>query len=91
MVIKSYMDEVKILQSGSYYMTPFHPNHILEMLPILHKETEKELINLGYSSTLEALLDLKKDSEVYTVRNKSWDIMMVSGIFYSEEPPQLFA
>ena len=47
MVIKSYMDEVKILQSGSYYMTPFHPNHILEMLPILHKETEKELLNLG--------------------------------------------
>jgi len=45
MVIKSYMDEVKILQSGSYYMTPFHPNHILEILPILHKETEKELAN----------------------------------------------
>ena len=88
---KKYMDEVKILQSGSYYMTPFHPNHILEMLPILHKETEKELLNLGYSSTLEALLDLQKDSEVYTVRNKSWDIMMVSGVFYSEDPPQLFA
>ena len=89
--IKSSMDEVKILTSGSYYMTPFNKYHILEMLPRLHVETEKELLNLGYSSSLEALLDLEKDSEVYTVRNKSWEIMMVSGVFYSEEPPQLFA
>ncbi len=65
------MDEVKILTSGSYYMTPFNKYHILEMLPRLHSKTEKELLNLGYSSSLEALLDLEKDSEVYTVRTKA--------------------
>ena len=91
MVGKNFMDEVKILQSGSYYMTPFNKYHILQILPILHSETEKELKNLGYESTVEALLDLCSDAEVYTVRNKSWEIMMVSGVFYSEDPPQLFA
>ena len=48
MVGKNFMDEVKILQSWSYYMTPFNKYHILQILPILHSETEKELKNLGY-------------------------------------------
>ena len=43
-VTRNFMDEVKILTSGSYYMTPFNKYHILEMLPRLHTETEKEPI-----------------------------------------------
>ena len=90
-VTKNYMDEIKILQSGSYYMTPFYEHHIPEIYSILHPETEKELSNLGYSSIIEALQDLQKDSEVYIVRDKDWNIMMASGVFFSEDPPQLFA
>lgn len=90
-VTRNFMDEVKILQSGSYYMTPFYEHHIAEMLPILHTETERELANLGFSSVLEALQDLQRDSEVYIVRDNNWNIMVASGVFFSEEPPQLFA
>tara|TARA_Y100000592_G_scaffold87170_1_gene141412 strand:+ start:4505 stop:5044 length:540 start_codon:yes stop_codon:yes gene_type:complete len=90
-VLRNFMDEVKILQSGSYYMTPFYEHHISEIYSILHSETERELINLGYPTIFEALCDLQKDSEVYVVRDKNWNIMMASGVFFSEEPPQLFA
>ena len=52
--------EVKILQRGEYYLTPFTLDHVDEVIEGLTKENVKELVLLGYTDIRKALIDMHK-------------------------------
>ena len=86
------MDELRIMERGGYYLTPFQDDHIYEFIHIIHPENIKELLETGlYPDVLSALKDLTRKSEVYLVRDKNDEIIFVGGLLFDEDTPQMFA
>lgn len=89
---RNFMDELRIMERGGYYLTPFQDDHIYEFIHIIHPENIKELLETGlYPDVLSALKDLTRKSEVYLVRDKNDEIIFVGGLFFDEDTPQMFA
>ena len=88
-----YTTELRIIERGGYYLTPFQRHHIKEFLPRLSNENIKELIELGHTNINEALHEMVDISEVYLVRDRAMGIVFVGGIMYSspEDVGQMFA
>ena len=85
--------EVKILQRGEYYLTPFTSDHIDEVIKGLSKENVKELILLGYTNVQEALIDMLEKSECYLCRKNDESFIMIGGLWFDDDQewPQMFA
>lgn len=85
--------EVKILQRGEYYLTPFTLDHIDEVIDGLSKENVKELILLGYTDIRKALIDMHESSECYLCRKNNESFIMIGGLWFAEDQewPQMFA
>lgn len=85
--------EVKILQRGEYYLTPFTLDHIDEVIENLSKENVKELVLLGYTDVRKALIKMHESSECYLCRKNNEDFIMIGGLWFAEdqECPQMFA
>ena len=89
---RNFTDEIKIMQRGGYYLTPFKDDHIYEFIHVIHPENIKELLELErYTNVLTALKDITQNSEVYLVRDKNDEIVFVGGLFFDEDTPQMFA
>ena len=88
---RNFTDEVRIMQRGGYYLTPFYEHHIYEFIHIIHPENIKELLESDYTNVLDALKELTENSEVYLVRDKNDEIIFVGGLFFEEDTPQMFA
>ena len=91
--LKSFMDELKVISRGKYYLTPFSEAHIDELCASLSPESRYELRCLGYSSIKEALIEMMNESESYVAKSEGGPILCVSGLFYdhSADDPQMFA
>lgn len=85
--------EVKILQRGKYYLTPFTLDHIDEVEKNLSYENRHELALLGHLDVREALLEMYETSECYLCRKEGEDFLMVGGLWYDDDQtwPQMFA
>ena len=88
-----YTNEVKILQRGKYYLTPFLPHHIEEVLLNLSQENKRELKLLGHLDIEEALIEMYESSECYLARKEGESFLMVGGLWYNEDQdfPQMFS
>ena len=79
------MDEVKILQSGSYYMTPFYEHHMLRyILSYIQKQKERyqTLVILLFLKLFAICKKILKSTFVET----NMEIMMASGVFFLRRP-----
>ena len=85
--------EVKIIQRGQYYLTPFQPYHIDEVVEHLSSENIEELALLGYTNIREAITDMYETSECYIARKEGETFLAVGGLWYNEDQdcPQMFA
>jgi hypothetical protein len=93
MALKSYMDELKVIKRGEYYLTPLAEKHIDELLEVLSDENIEEIKLLGYSSPKQALTEMHEGAEAYIVRKGNSPPLCVGGIFYdsADDTPQMFA
>ena len=89
--IKNFMDEIKIMERGSYYLTPFQEDHVYEFIHVIHPENVRELYKLGHTNVIDALKEMTEMSEVYLVRDGKGEIVFVGGLFFDEDTPQMFA
>lgn len=85
------MDEIKIMERGSYYLTPFQEDHVYEFIHVIHPENVRELYKLGHTNVIDALKEMTEMSEVYLVRDGKGEIVFVGGLFFDEDTPQMFA
>ena len=83
-------NEVKIMERGSYYLTPFLEHHVYEFIHIIHPENVREFTQLGYTNIVDALIEVSKTSEVYLVRDGNGEIVFVGGVILDIENPQMF-
>lgn len=88
---RSYMDELKIMTRGAYYLTPFCEHHVYEFIHVIHPENIRELIELGHTNIMDALMEIVEKAEVYLVRDGEGEIIFVGGVYIDEEHPQMFA
>ena len=84
-------NEIKIMERGSYYLTPFLQHHIDEFIHVIHPENVRELKILGHNDIRQALEEIISTSEVYLVRDGNDEVIFVGGVFIDDEVPQLFA
>ena len=91
--VGSNSTEVKIIQRGQYYLTPFQPYHIDEVVEHLSSENIEELALLGYTNIREAITDMYETSECYIARKEGETFLAVGGLWYNEDQdcPQMFA
>lgn len=91
--VGSNSTEVKILQRGQYYLTPFQPYHIDEVVEHLSSENIEELALLGYTNIRKAITDMYETSECYIARKEGETFLAVGGLWYNEDQdcPQMFA
>lgn len=85
--------EVKILQRGEYYLTPFTLDHIDEVAMSLSQENRRELALLGHVNVREALTEMYQTSECYLCRKEGEGFIMVGGLWFDDDQtwPQMFA
>ena len=85
--------EVKIIQRGQYYLTPFTLDHIDEVVDKLSPENRRELKILGYLSVRKAIEEMQKSSECYIARKGNGGFLAVGGLWHSDDQdfPQMFA
>jgi len=85
--------EVKVLQRGKYYLTPFTLDHIDEVVRGLSAENRRELKLLGHVDVKEALIEMYETSECYLCRKEGEDFIMVGGLWFDDDQnwPQMFA
>ena len=85
--------EVKILQRGKFYLTPFTLDHIDEVAQHLSRENRRELALLGHTDVKQALLEMYETSECYLCREEGSTFIMVGGLWFEEDQiwPQMFA
>lgn len=85
--------EVKILQRGEYYLTPFTLDHIDEVERHLSKENRRELKLLGHVDVREALIEMYHTSECYLCRKEGESFIMIGGLWFDDDQtwPQMFA
>ena len=77
---RNFTGEIRIMERGGYYLTPFKEDHVYEFIHITHPENIKELLETGhYKDVLSALKDLTRKSEVYLVRDKNDEIIFTEG------------
>jgi hypothetical protein len=89
---RSYMDnEVRIMQRGSYYLTPFLHGHVSEFISVIHPENVREIIRLGYENVADGLAQMVEDSECYIARDGQGKIVFVGGVTLDADTPQMFA
>ncbi len=62
--------EVKIIQRGQYYLTPFTLDHIDEVVENLTQENKRELILLGHNDLHQAMHEMYESSECYLARKE---------------------
>jgi len=89
--IRNFMDEIKIMQRGSYYLTPFNEDHVYEFVHVIHPENVREIYKLGHTSVIDALKEMTEMSEVYLVRDGQGEIVFVGGLLFDQKIPQMFA
>ena len=89
----SNFTEVKIIQRGKYYLTPFTSNHIDEVVEHLCKENRRELKLLGHLDIRQAIEEMYECSECYIARREGDVFLAVGGLWYAEDQdyPQMFA
>lgn len=85
------MDELRIMERGAYYLTPFTEDHIYEFIHVIHPENVREIIKLGYPNVMDALKEWVTAGEIYLVRDGNLEIVFVGGVFLDGEHPQMFA
>ena len=85
--------EVKLIQRGKYYLTPYNNNHLEEVANVLSVENIEELSFLGYQDTKDALVDLPHIAEAYVVREEGGAIIFIGGLLFEDDNqwPQMFA
>ena len=86
--------EAKVLQRGGLYLTPLLPSHIQPLLESLSDENKYELELMGYDDPAKAFKQMQQaDVEAYVVKDKEGKILVVGGLWHSEEGPlpQMFA
>ena len=88
-----YIDEVKIIKRGQYYLTPFTKKHIDEVVEHLGKESRRELKLLGHLDIRQAIEEMQKFSECYIARKENQGFLAVGGLWYDNDQdfPQMFA
>ena len=89
----SGLTEVKIIQRGQYYLTPFTLDHIDEVVENLTQENKRELILLGHNDLHQAMHEMYESSECYLARKEGESFLAIGGLWYNEdqEIPQMFA
>ena len=87
-----YTNELKIVQRGQYYLTPFLPHHIEEVLLNLSQENKRELKLLGYIDIEQALIHMYESSECYIGRKEGESFILVGGLWHNQDQdfPQMF-
>ena len=85
--------EVRIMQRGKYYLTPYTNKHLEEVIEVLSIENVEELSFLGYEGPKDALQDLPDIAEAYIVRKEDGPIIFVGGLLFEDDGqwPQMFA
>ncbi len=85
--------EVKIIQRGQYYLTPFQPYHIDEVVNNLSIENQRELFILGHTDIRKAIEEMYECSECYLARREGETFLAVGGLWYNDDQdhPQMFA
>lgn len=84
-------NEVRIMERGSYYLTPFLEEHVYEFIHIIHPENIREFTQLGHTNIVDALIEVAETSEVYLVRDGNGEIVFVGGVLLDMDNPQMFA
>ena len=89
----SNFTEVKIIQRGQYYLTPFTLDHINEVVEGLTQENKRELVLLGHNDFHQAMHEMYETSECYLARKEGESFLAIGGLWYNEdqEIPQMFA
>ncbi len=85
--------EIKILQRGEFYLTPFTLDHVEEVAQNLSLENRHELAILGHVDVREALIEMYESSECYICRKEGESFIMVGGLWFDDDQtwPQMFA
>ena len=94
--------EVKIIERGDYYLTPFTIYHIDEVAEHLSPESKRELFLMGHTDIKQALYEMHECSSSYLARRNDDTFLMVGGLWYDgnydgnakyweESAPQMFA
>ena len=84
--------EVKILERGDYYLTPFTIGHIDEIAENLSSENKRELILMGHTDIKQSLYEMQECSECYVARRKDETFLMVGGLWFDgTNDAQMFA
>lgn len=84
-------NEIKVMERGSYYLTPFLEEHVHEFIHIIHPENVRELTLLGHTNIADALREVAETSDVYLVRDGNDEIIFVGGVILDLDNPQMFA
>ena len=90
--LRNFMDDVKIMRRGKFYLTPLQYNHVDEICANLPPEGLYDIHCLGYDNPKEAILEMMEVSEAYVVKSKDGPILCVTGLFFdvTVELPQFF-
>ena len=90
--LRNFMDDVKIMQRGKFYLTPLQYDHVEEICFNLPLEGLRDIYSLGYDSPKEAILEMMESSEAYVVKSKDGPILCVTGLAFDStiELPQFF-
>ena len=92
-LVSNRSTEVKIINRGDYYLTPFTLGHIDEVTENLSPENKRELILLGHTDIQQALCEMHETSDAYLCRRNDDTFLMVGGLWYNDdqESPQMFS
>ena len=91
-LVSSRSTEVKIIQRGDYYLTPFTLGHIDEVAENLSSENKRELILMGHTSIRQSLFEMYECSDCYLARRNNETFLMVGGLWYDDvKDAQMFA
>ena len=79
--LRNFMDDVKIMQRGKFYLTPLQYDHVEEICFNLPPEGLRDIYSLGYDSPKEAILEIMESP-----------ILCVTGLAFDStiELPQFF-
>ena len=90
--LRNFMDDIKIMQRGKFYLTPLQYSHIEEICSNLPPEGLHDIKSLGYDTPKEALLEMMQISESYVVKSDGGPILCVTGLAFDVtiELPQFF-
>ena len=90
--LRNFMDDIKIIQRGKFYLTPLLHSHVDEICSNLPPEGLYDLYCLGYDSPKEAILEMMHVSESYIVKSEGGPILCVTGVLFDTtiELPQFF-